>query len=122
MKPYESVPVLNNIFHITYVQNTGAAFSILKGKTLFFTVVSFIAVLLIIFILIQYPFKAKIYGVVTAMVLGGAMGNLVDRLRYGYVVDFLDFRIWPVFNVADCAIVVGVLVLVYLIVFDPKLI
>lgn len=55
-----------------------------------------------------------------AMILGGAVGNLIDRLRYGYVVDFLDFRIWPVFNIADCAIVIGVLILTYLITFHPE--
>ncbi|HHY70922.1 MAG TPA: signal peptidase II [Thermoanaerobacterales bacterium] len=120
MEPYESIPVLKNIFHITYVQNTGAAFSILKGKTLFFTVVSFAAILLIVYILIKYPIKEKVYGIVMAMILGGAVGNLIDRLRYGYVVDFLDFRIWPVFNIADCAIVIGVLILTYLITFHPE--
>ena len=54
------------------------------------------------------------------LILGGAIGNLIDRVRYGYVVDFLDFRIWPVFNIADCAIVIGVIVLVYLITFDSE--
>ena len=120
MKPYQSIPVLKNIFHITYVQNTGAAFSILKGKTFFFTAVSFIIILAIVFILIKNPIKERVFGIVMAMILGGAVGNLVDRLRYGYVVDFLDFRVWPVFNIADCAIVIGVLILVYLITFHPE--
>lgn len=122
MEPYDSIPVIKNIFHITYVQNTGAAFSILKGKIFFFTAVSVIITLIIIFIMIKYPIKEKIFGIAMAMVLGGAVGNLIDRLRYGYVVDFLDFRIWPVFNIADCAIVVGTLILAYLITFhtEPK--
>lgn len=120
MKPYESIPVLKNVFHITYVQNTGAAFSILRGKTLFFTIVSCAVILAILFILMKYPIKSKIFKIVMAIILGGAVGNLIDRLRYGYVVDFLDLRIWPVFNIADCAIVVGVLVLVYLITFHPE--
>lgn len=120
MKPYQSIPVLENIFHITYVQNTGAAFSILKGKTFLFTAVSSVIILTIIYILIKYPIKRKIFGIVMAMILGGAFGNLIDRLRYGYVVDFLDFRVWPVFNIADCAIVLGVVVLAYLITFHPE--
>lgn len=119
MVPHQSIPVLDNIFHITYVQNTGAAFSILKGKTFFFTVVSFIVILVITFILIKHPIKHKAVGIVMAMILGGAIGNLIDRLRFGYVVDFLDFRVWPVFNIADCAIVLGVLILAYLITFHP---
>jgi signal peptidase II len=119
MKPYQSIPIFKNIFHITYVQNTGAAFSILQGKTLFFAIVSSIIIVTIVFILIKYPIKVKVYGIVMAMILGGAVGNLIDRLRYGYVVDFLDFRVWPVFNIADCAIVVGVLILTYLITFHP---
>lgn len=120
LEPYESIPVIRNIFHITYVQNTGAAFSILKGKTFLFTTVSFVVILGIIFILIKYPIKRKIFGIVMGLILGGAIGNLIDRVRYGYVVDFLDFRIWPVFNIADCAIVIGVIVLVYLITFDSE--
>ena len=122
-KSYETVsiyPCLGKYFHITYVQNTGAAFSILKGKTFLFTAVSSVIILTIIYILIKYPIKRKIFGIVMAMILGGAFGNLIDRLRYGYVVDFLDFRVWPVFNIADCAIVLGVVVLAYLITFHPE--
>jgi len=117
--PYESIPVIDNIFHITYVQNTGAAFSILKGKTLFFAVVSLIIVAIIALILFKFPIKQRILGNGLAMILGGALGNLIDRLRFGYVVDFLDFRVWPVFNIADCLIVVGVIILAYIIMFHP---
>jgi len=119
MVPYQSIPVIDNIFHITYVQNTGAAFSILKGKTLFFTVVSMIVIAIIVLSLIKLPTKYRALGIALAMILGGALGNLIDRLRFGYVVDFLDFRVWPVFNVADCAIVLGVIILGYLIIFHP---
>ncbi|NLZ54251.1 MAG: signal peptidase II [Thermoanaerobacteraceae bacterium] len=119
MQPYQTIPVIDNIFHITYVQNTGAAFSILKGKTLFFTMVSSVVILAIVLILIKHPIKNKVFRIVIAMILGGAIGNLVDRLRFGYVVDFLDFRVWPVFNIADCAIVVGALILAYFITFHP---
>ena len=121
MDPYTSIPVIKNIFHITYVQNTGAAFSILKGKTLFFSVVSLVIVFAIIMILIKYPIKRRLSRMVFASILGGAIGNLIDRIRFGYVVDFIDFRVWPVFNIADCAIVIGVSALAYLIIFDPEL-
>jgi signal peptidase II len=120
MVPHQSIPVIKNVFHITYVQNTGAAFSILKGKTFLFTVVSSIVIVIITLVLIKLPAKHKAFGIVMALILGGAMGNFIDRLRFGYVVDFLDFRVWPVFNIADCAIVIGVLILAYLITFHPE--
>ncbi|HHY43024.1 MAG TPA: signal peptidase II [Thermoanaerobacterales bacterium] len=119
MKPYQTIPVINDIFHITYVQNPGAAFGIFNGKTFFITAISLAVILIIAFVLIKYPIKHNVLKIVLALILGGAIGNLVDRLRYGYVVDFLDFRIWPVFNISDCAIVVGVIILVYLIMFHP---
>ncbi|HHW02947.1 MAG TPA: signal peptidase II [Thermoanaerobacterales bacterium] len=118
MEPYESLPILKGIFHITYVQNTGAAFSILRGKTYFFTIVSFAIILAIIFFIRKISPEKRLLRFVMALVLGGAAGNLVDRLRFGYVVDFFDFRIWPVFNIADSAIVVGVIILAYIIAFD----
>lgn len=121
MNPYDSMPVIKNIFHITYVQNTGAAFSILKGKTFFFSAVSIAIILAIIVILLKHPIQKKLLRGAMGLILGGAIGNLIDRIRFGYVVDFIDFRVWPVFNIADCAIVVGVLVLAYLITFDPEL-
>lgn len=88
MVPHQSIPVIKNVFHITYVQNTGAAFSILKGKTFLFTVVSSIVIVIITLVLIKLPAKHKAFGIVMALILGGAMGNFIDRLRFGYVVDF----------------------------------
>lgn len=95
------VPVIPGIFHLTLVQNTGAAFGILKNEPKFLTGVSIAAVLAILFFLRRRSFP-------WALVIGGALGNLYDRLRYGTVIDFLDFRVWPVFNLADAAICVGV--------------
>jgi signal peptidase II len=120
MDPYESIPILKNIFHLTYVQNTGGAFSILEGHTSLLVFVSSMVILAMIYILIKNPIRERAFGIVMAMILGGAVGNLADRLRYGYVVDFLDFRIWPVFNIADCFVVIGVLILAYLIIFHPE--
>ena len=89
MDPYESIPILKNIFHLTYVQNTGGGFSILEGHTSLLVFVSSMVILAMIYILIK-PYQRKSFGIVMAMILGGAVGNLADRLRYGYVVDF-DF-------------------------------
>ncbi len=120
LRPYESIEVVKGIFNITYVQNTGAAFSILKGKTHFFTITTLLVIIAIIYAIIKLPAKKREIRILLALVLGGAVGNLIDRLRYGYVVDFLDFRIWPVFNVADMAIVISVLILAYFMIFDKS--
>lgn len=116
---YESIPLVKNILHITYVQNTGAAFSILQGKTLFFSFVSIFIITFIVYIVFKTPITKKSHRWVLSAIVGGAIGNLIDRIRFGYVIDFIDFRIWPVFNIADCAIVIGVVFLVYIIAFDP---
>jgi len=116
----QSVQVVQNIFHFTLVQNSGAAFGLFRGGT---TVFVFLSLLVIAFIML-YAFKHKtkdmIASIALGLVLGGAIGNLLDRIRLGYVIDFLDFRVWPVFNIADSAISVGATVLVLRILFQTK--
>jgi len=112
LKLNESVEIIKNIFYFTLVRNTGAAFGIFKNQTLFFIVVSILAVITIVIYIKKFlniPFMIKIG---LALILGGALGNLVDRLCFGYVVDFLDFKIWPVFNIADSAITAGTFLLI----------
>jgi signal peptidase II len=107
-KAGESLPVFPPVFHLTYVQNTGAAFGLFKGYVWVFLVVS---VLVSIWLLIEIYSKEKrdfIYECSIALILGGAVGNLIDRATLGFVIDFLDFRVWPVFNVADSCITIGV--------------
>lgn len=109
----ESIPILSPVFYLTYIQNPGAAFGILAHQTLFFVVVTLI-VIGIIFYIYQFVVKRNEYMYIAlGLLTGGAIGNLIDRLRIGRVVDFLDFRIWPVFNLADTAIVLGAGILVY---------
>jgi len=103
----ETLPILKNIFHITLVHNTGAAFGIFKDQAIFFVIVSAIAAVSIFAFLKIKNNMNRLRDFGFALILGGALGNLVDRLRFGYVIDFLDFRIWPVFNIADSAITVG---------------
>lgn len=119
----ESVTVINNIFNITYVRNLGAAFGILADadesfRSLFFLLLPPIAMVLILFILKGTPLKERAQVLALSCVFGGALGNYIDRLRFGYVVDFLDVHwkhkyVWPAFNVADVAIVVGVSILAF---------
>lgn len=106
----QSVPVIPRVFHLTLVANRGAAFGILKNQTLLFISTSLLAVVLIFFALRDNRQKG-LYSFSLSLILGGALGNLIDRLRFGYVIDFLDFRVWPVFNIADSAITVGAIVL-----------
>lgn len=102
----------DGLVRITYVANTGAAFGILKGQTLFLTVTTFFG-LAAILLYYLYPFMEHGFlRLALGLQLGGAIGNLTDRVRLGEVTDFIDFRFWPAFNVADSAIVMGVATIV----------
>lgn len=119
----QSVPVVEGIFHITYIHNYGAAFSILEGKQAFLIAVTLIGIA-VVMIYIGLKRKSAHWCLMLslALVAGGGIGNLINRIREGYVVDFLDFRIWPVFNVADICVCCGCgLLLLYMFYFEPKL-
>lgn len=107
----QSIPVIPKIFHFTYVQNTGGAFGILRGRTNLFIIISIIVILFIVYFMFKEEKKDYFVKVVCSLILGGAISNLVDRMRLGYVVDFVDFQVWPVFNVADSAISIGMVLL-----------
>ncbi len=112
-EPGESWPIVKGIFHLTYVRNPGAAFGILAFRTSFFIIISLLMIFLIIYgerFFTQESFSLRLG---MSLLAGGATGNLIDRMKYGYVVDFLDFKIWPVFNVADISLVVGIVLLFY---------
>ena len=114
---YESRQIIGGLFNLTYVTNTGAAFGMLAGtagwwRQVFFTFIGLAAITLIVFFYQKIGRQSRLNAVGLALVAGGAAGNLIDRLRLGKVIDFLDFYIsshhWPAFNVADSAICVGV--------------
>ena len=110
----QSIPIIKNFFHLTYAKNTGVAFSFLEGKVPFIILMTLI---IIIFILkyLKEQIPTRIETICYGLILGGALGNLLDRLLYGYVIDFFDFRIFsyhfPIFNIADSCIVVGIFLL-----------
>ena len=108
-----SIPVLPGIFHITYIQNPGAAFGILAQQRWLFLAVGFLFVGGAILFYRHLRRESRWLQWGTALLLGGAVGNLIDRLLWGSVVDFLDFRVWPIFNIADVSIVVGVGCMMY---------
>lgn len=105
------IPPLSGIFAITYVTNSGVAFGLFKEAGTFFIFLAVIVIALILYSLRKLPADQRLARIALGLALGGAIGNLIDRLRLGYVIDFIDFRFWPVLNVADGAIVVGVTLL-----------
>ena len=113
----QSIKIINNFLYFTYAKNTGIAFSFLEGNMLFIISMT----LIIVVLLIKYVYNKKLdvkekisYG----LVLGGAIGNLFDRIVYGYVIDFIDVYIfgydYPIFNVADSCVVVGIILILLL--------
>ena len=122
----ESLPVLTDYFSFTYVRNTGAAFGIFREsnelfRTIFFLSVPPIAVTIIIFIMRSLPSSEKMQILALSWIFGGALGNYIDRVRFRYVIDFLEIHYkdvysWPAFNIADSAIVGGVGILLVIMV------
>lgn len=120
LEPGMSIPVIPKIFHITYVLNPGAAFGILEHKTAFFVLIATLMVGAVLYFYPRIPREDILLRAGICLMTGGAVGNVIDRLKTSYVVDFFDFRIWPVFNVADIAIVTGVIVTIIDIIFFKK--
>ena len=122
MELYESIPIVDGIFHITYIQNSGAAFSILQGKT--FVLILLPLVLSIALLVAVAKLRKKGHPMLLwslSLIAAGGFGNLIDRAMMGSVTDFLDFRVWPIFNVADIAVCCGcALLLIYVVFFDGK--
>ena len=120
MIPGESIPVLQDIFHITYVLNPGAAFGILPNQRIFFLVAGGILLVLAAYFYPKISKKDNLSKLGAISLVSGATANLIDRVQSGLVVDFLDVRGWPVFNIADVAIVCGMFVMVYIILFKME--
>lgn len=99
----------HNIFSITHVRNNGAAWSILEGKTIILTVVAVIAIILVLFLIASGRFKLKLEVIMLSFIMAGGIGNLIDRIRYKEVIDYIrtDFIDFPIFNFADICVVVG---------------
>ncbi len=115
MRAGESTPVIRDVLHLTYVKNSGGAFGILGGQSAVLLAGSVVAVAFVIWVLLAGP-PTRLTVAGCGLVLGGAAGNLLDRLTEGVVTDFLDLQFWPlqawpVFNAADIAIVLGVALL-----------
>jgi signal peptidase II len=120
----ESIEILGDTLRFTYIQNPGMAFGIRFGGKIFFTVFASIASVIILIYLYRMRHERFQSRFSLALILGGAIGNLIDRFAYGEVLDFLDIGLattrWPVFNVADSAVTVGMIILVSLVLFERE--
>lgn len=106
----QSLPLIKGVLYLSLVHNRGAAFGMLKGLNIFFILAALAAITLIYLTLRKLGWRRiTIAAASLSLILAGALGNLIDRLAFGYVIDFIDLRIWPVFNVADSAITIGAL-------------
>ncbi len=112
MQLHESKPIIQNILHFTLTYNTGATFGLFKDMNILFILLSFAVLLIMLSKYKELPSPKFI----SAVILGGVIGNLIDRLAYGHVVDFIDFRIWPIFNIADSCITLGTIALLIILV------
>ncbi|MFA4854274.1 MAG: signal peptidase II [Candidatus Omnitrophota bacterium] len=113
------VILIKDFLNLSLVYNRGAAFGILKNQLLMFVLISIFAITLIFYYLKnkKRSFLSSIY---LSLILAGCAGNLIDRLRFGFVIDFLDFRVWPVFNLADSAITIGAFLLSWELLFKKN--
>jgi len=112
-------------FRILHVQNTGASFGMFKDYAFTLTIVDIVGIVVILVLVFLLRSRWSFYDSMLvrtgmALVVAGTIGNLIDRLRVGHVTDFLDFKVWPVFNVADASAVVGVIIIAYCLIFLMK--
>lgn len=114
LMPIDTAPIIKDVIHLTYSENTGAAFGMLKNSRWVFMIFSVVAIIaIIVYFFIEKP-RNKWCVISLALILGGGIGNMIDRVIYGYVVDFIDFRLinFAIFNGADSCITVGAVILV----------
>ena len=111
----DSITIIKNFFYLTYINNDGAAFSILVGKRIFLILIAVLVIVMLIRYIKKNNIQNKLELVSISLIIGGSLGNLMDRVVRGYVIDFLDFKIFnynfPIFNLADTFIVIGVFLL-----------
>ncbi|MBE6557499.1 MAG: signal peptidase II [Ruminococcaceae bacterium] len=123
LKPIDTLPIIEDVVHLTYVENTGAAFGMMKDQRWLFMVVSTVAIIALLIYLFRKKTQSKLENLAIAFIVGGGIGNMIDRVVLGYVVDMIDFRLinFAVFNVADSFVCVGAgLLMLYIILTGVK--
>ena len=124
LKPIDSIKIIDGFLSFTYVENTGAAFGIFQGQKWLLVAI----VIVVLCVAFWALYTNKVYGLLericVTLIIAGGLGNLCDRIRYGFVVDFIDINelfSYPMFNVADCFVVVGAVLMVIAVLFEEKL-
>lgn len=124
LKGQEPFPLIKGVLELQYLENRGSAFGILQGKTFFLLAVGILFMALIFFFLIRLPLDKKysVFHLLASGIIAGGLGNLIDRIRFGYVIDFISFILihYPVFNVADSIVVLSTIGIVVVILFVFK--
>ena len=118
--PGRSIPIVGDFLYLTYVQNTGAAFSLFQSHNDLLIIVGAIVSLIVFYVHFRVSEQQKYIQFCLGLILGGSIGNIIDRVIRGYVVDFIDLKFWPVFNLADAMINIGVVLLVLKILFTKE--
>lgn len=119
----DTLPLIQNVLHLTYLENDGAAFGLFSGKQWILILVTVILVAAALYLLIARKIRAPFLMYSVALIVAGGLGNLIDRVFRGYVVDYIDVRLigFAVFNLADCCVVIGtILALIYLLILEPR--
>lgn len=121
VKPQGTVTLIDNFYYLTYVENRGAAFGMLQNQQVFFIAVTITIFAIFAFVLIKYKIEGKLFFAAVVLIFSGGVGNLIDRVFRGYVVDFLQFSFFsPVCNIADYFITVGAVLLIISVLFCKK--
>lgn len=116
-----SVIVFENVFHLTFVKNTGALFGMFQNSNTIFIFITVVVIGFLVYLLKTSQDTKMFYYCNIGLLIGGAVGNLVDRIFFGYVIDFVDVRVWPVFNVADSAISVGIVLMITYLIYEESM-
>lgn len=119
---FEVKEMIPNFLSLTYIQNSGAAWSVLEGKMWFFYIITLIVIVFLLYYLYTEGRQNKIFGVILSVILAGTIGNFIDRLLYQYVIDMikLEFISFPIFNVADSLLTIGVAALLFYTIYEEK--
>ena len=116
----QSIPVISGIFHITYIENPGAAFGILANHRVLFLLLTISITGIMVYLYLSLRNKKSLAALSLGLVISGAAGNFIDRFLRGTVTDMFDFRIWPIFNIADICICIGIAILCYVLIFKGE--
>ena len=120
MEPGQSIPVISGIFHITYIENPGAAFGILANQRILFLLLTAVIVGIMFYLYLSLQNKQSLAACSLGLVISGAVGNFIDRVTHGTVTDMFDIQIWPIFNIADICICAGIALLCYVLIFKGE--